>query len=93
LVSSKHDMKTLAEQARDGVVTQQMKAVAKAENIDIAVLLERIAKGSVVIMSRGESSVGIGKGLSTKVNANIGTSSLKIAPGCGILPPGRESRG
>ena len=80
MVSSKHDMKTLVKQAKDGVVTQQMKAVAKAENIDIAVLLERIAKGSVVIMSRGESSVGIGKGLSTKVNANIGTSSLKIAP-------------
>jgi phosphomethylpyrimidine synthase len=73
-------MKTLVEQATDGVVTQQMKAVAEAENIDIVVLLERIAEGSTVIMYRGESSVGIGKGLSTKVNANIGTSSLKINP-------------
>ncbi len=73
-------MKTQIEQAMDGVVTQQMKAVAEAENIDIQMLLERIAEGSVVIMSRGESWVGIGKGLSTKVNVNIGTSSLKINP-------------
>ncbi len=73
-------MKTLVEQAMDRVVTQQMKRVAEAENIDIQMLLERIAEGSVVIMRRGECSVGIGKGLSTKVNVNIGTSSLKIAP-------------
>ncbi|MDP2845704.1 MAG: phosphomethylpyrimidine synthase ThiC, partial [Candidatus Methanoperedens sp.] len=42
--------------------------------------LERIAMGSVAIMSRGEKQVGIGRGLATKVNVNIGTSSLKISP-------------
>ncbi len=73
-------MKTQVEQAMDGKITQQMEAVAKAENIDNKVLLERIAEGSVVIMNRGNSSIGIGKGLSTKVNVNIGTSSLKINP-------------
>ncbi len=73
-------MKTQVEHARDGAVTQQMDAVAKAENMDIKVLLERVAKGSVAVMSRGEKMVGIGEGLTTKVNANIGTSSLKINP-------------
>lgn len=73
-------MKTQVEQARDGDITQQMEAVAKAEHIDVQVLLERIANGSAVIMSRGEKSVGIGRGLATKVNVNIGTSSLKINP-------------
>jgi phosphomethylpyrimidine synthase len=73
-------MKTQVEQAREGTITDQMMSVAKAENIDIEVLLERVTNGSVVIMNRGECSVGIGKGLSTKVNVNIGTSSLKINP-------------
>jgi len=31
-------------------------------------------------MNRGDVSIGIGKGLSTKVNVNLGTSSLKIDP-------------
>ncbi len=73
-------MKTLVEQAKDGNITKQIEAVAEAENVDIPVLLERIAMGSVVIMNRGESSVGIGFGIATKVNVNIGTSSLKINP-------------
>ncbi|MDP2767101.1 MAG: phosphomethylpyrimidine synthase ThiC, partial [Candidatus Methanoperedens sp.] len=73
-------MKTLVEQAKDGNITKQIEAVAEAENVDIPVMLERIAMGSVVIMNRGEGSVGIGKGIATKVNVNIGTSSLKINP-------------
>jgi len=73
-------MRTQVEQAKEGAITRQMEAVAKAENIDIHVLRQRIAQGSVVIMSRGNRTVGIGKGLATKVNVNIGTSSLKISP-------------
>ena len=73
-------MKTRIEQARNGIVTKEVRAVAKAENMDIQTLLDRVAKGSVVIMNRGKRQVGIGKGLSTKVNVNIGTSTLKIAP-------------
>ncbi len=73
-------MRTLVERARDGIVTPQMEAVARAENVDAQALLSRIAEGSAVIMTRGESSVGIGKGLRTKINVNIGTSSLKIDP-------------
>ena len=73
-------MKTQVEQARDGKITDQMEIVAAWESIDIDMLIERIGKGSAVIMNRGENPVGIGKGLLTKVNVNIGTSSLKIDP-------------
>ncbi len=73
-------MKTQLEHAREGTVTKQMQAVAKAEKFDAEVLRLRIANGSVVIMNRKDVSVGIGKGLSTKVNVNLGTSSLKIDP-------------
>lgn len=71
-------MRTQLESARDGTATEQMEAVARIENIDIDILLSRITCGSVVIMNRCNVSVGIGKGLSTKVNVNLGTSSLKI---------------
>jgi len=73
-------MKTQVEHAREGTITEQMMSVAKLENIDIEVLLSRVANGSAVIMKREECSVGIGKGLATKVNVNIGTSSFKINP-------------
>ncbi len=71
-------MRTQVERARDGIVTEEMNAVAKEENTDVQLLPGRIAGGSLVIMNRGKKSVGIGKGLRTKVNVNIGTSSLKI---------------
>ncbi|VVB92065.1 Phosphomethylpyrimidine synthase [uncultured archaeon] len=73
-------MKTQVEQAQEGTITEQMMSVAKLENIDIEVLRKCVGNGSIVIMSRGDCSVGIGKGLATKVNVNIGTSSLKINP-------------
>jgi phosphomethylpyrimidine synthase len=49
--------------------------VAKTEGISPEIIASRIANGSIVIMSRGRCSVGIGEGLRTKVNVNIGTSS------------------
>jgi phosphomethylpyrimidine synthase len=69
--------RTILEHARQGNVTSPMHAVADAEGIDADVLCGRIATGSVVIMQRGRRCVGIGKGLSTKVNVNLGTSSGK----------------
>lgn len=73
-------MTTQVEQARNGNVTAQMDEVAKTEGIDLLALLYSVAEGSAVIMCRDGKSVGIGKGLKTKVNVNIGTSSLKIDP-------------
>ena len=69
-------MRTILEHARRGNVTSPMHAVAEEEGIDAGVLCGRIATGSVVIMQRGRRCVGIGKGLRTKVNVNLGTSSL-----------------
>jgi phosphomethylpyrimidine synthase len=71
-------MKTAVEHAKDGELTIPIKRVARAERVDPSLLVERIARGSVVIMSRGVRSMGIGRGLATKVNVNIGTSSHKI---------------
>ena len=73
-------MRTQLEQAKLGKLTPAMKSVAKAEGIEAPVLLSSIARGDVVIMRRGKRSVGIGKGLSTKVNVNIGTSPLRVDP-------------
>ena len=73
-------MKTQIEHARDGKVTPQCRSVAKKEGIGPEIIASRICGGSIVIMSRGTCSVGIGEGLRTKVNVNIGTSSEKHDP-------------
>jgi phosphomethylpyrimidine synthase len=58
-----------------------MQDIARSEGIDPDKLCERIAEGSVVIMRRGKHCTGIGKGLFTKVNVNLGTSSTKVCIG------------
>jgi len=72
-------MKTLVDQAKNGTVTPRMKRVAKAEGMEPQVLCRRIAEGSTVIMQRGNRLTGIGRGLSTKINVNLGTSTGKIS--------------
>ncbi len=72
--------KTQVELAKNGVITRQMEIVASREGIDPEVIRARVAEGSLVIMTRGPVSVAIGKGATTKVNVNIGTSSAKIDP-------------
>jgi phosphomethylpyrimidine synthase len=55
-----------------------MEEVARQEHISPELLRERIASGQVVIIKHPHEScaaVGVGKGLRTKVNASIGTSS------------------
>ncbi len=71
-------MRTQLEYAKEGTATKEMEYVAKTEKIDIDTLICHISNGSIVIMKRGDISLGIGKSLSTKVNVNIGTSSLRI---------------
>jgi len=70
-------MKTQLERARGGSITPQCRSVAKTEGFRPETIASRISAGSIVIMSRGKCSVGIGEGLRTKVNVNIGTSSQK----------------
>ena len=71
-------MKTQIELAREGILTPQMNAVADTENVASEYVRCMVAEGKIVIpwnSNRGPRAVGIGKGLSTKVNASIGTSS------------------
>lgn len=71
-------MKTLVESAKDRTITPRMRRVAAAEGIDPELLCRRIAEGSVAVMQRGKRLTGIGNGLSTKINVNLGTSTGKV---------------
>lgn len=71
-------MSTQIESARQGILTPQMVAVAKNENVSNEFVRQKVAAGQIVIPNnnlRNPLTVGIGKGLRTKVNASIGTSS------------------
>ncbi len=68
---------TQLSQARQGVVTDEMKLVAASENRSPEMIREGVASGRIVIpknINRDFPAMGIGNGLRTKVNANIGTS-------------------
>lgn len=68
---------TQLESAKSGKITDEMRQVAEAEELNTGQLCEEIARGRVVIpKNTGRKFVprGIGKGLRTKINANIGTS-------------------
>ncbi len=69
---------TQKSEAIKGNITEEMKDVAKNENIEVDKLARLIADGKVVIPKNVNSDVkacGIGEGLTTKINANIGSSS------------------
>ena len=71
-------MQTQVELARQGIVSIRMATVAEAENVSAEYVRRMVAEGKIVIPGnhgRPPQAVGIGKGLATKVNASIGTSS------------------
>jgi len=72
-------MVTILEAARAGQVPEPLRQVAAREGIPPDQLRQALAEGSAVIMQRGDHALGIGKGLRTKVNVNIGTSSTRIS--------------
>jgi len=68
---------TQLESALQGLITPEMEIVAKKENRTSEYIREELAKGRIVIpknINHNFSAVGIGYGLKTKVNSNIGTS-------------------
>lgn len=73
---------TQLESALKGIVTSEMKYIAKKENMDIQYIKEGIKKGEIVIPKNKNHKIknicGIGKGLSTKINVNIGTSPVHM---------------
>jgi phosphomethylpyrimidine synthase len=70
---------TQLEIAGKGDISSQMEAVAKAEDRDAEFIRQGVAKGTIVVPANVKHTnlvpCGVGAGLSTKVNANIGTSS------------------
>lgn len=89
---------TQLELAKEGIISPQMEVVAQHEGVEAEFVGQAVARGTIVIPAntRHTSLVpcGIGQGLRTKVNANIGASSdfgnidtelekLRVAIDCG----------
>ena len=76
-------MSTQLEAARAGTITDEIRFVAEAEKLDAEIVRENVAGGRLVIpanklhLRNNLKPAGIGRVLSTKVNANIGTSSVR----------------
>ncbi|MDP2916703.1 MAG: phosphomethylpyrimidine synthase ThiC [Dehalococcoidia bacterium] len=70
---------TQLELAKAGEISPQMKEVARREGIDAEFVRQGVAQGTIVIPANVNHAnlipCGIGQGLSTKINANLGTSS------------------
>jgi len=90
---------TQLELAKEGTISSQMESVAQHEGVEAEFIRQGVAKGTIVVPSNTKHAnlapCGIGQGLSTKVNANIGTSSdygdvdtelekLRVAIDCGV---------
>ncbi|GER93443.1 5-hydroxybenzimidazole synthase BzaF [hot springs metagenome] len=69
---------TQIEKAANGELTAEIIKVATDEGLEPEIIKARVAAGKIVIPSnknRKQKIVGIGKGLRTKINASIGTST------------------
>lgn len=77
-------MKTQMQQAREGIVTPQIEAVAKKELRSTDFIMERVADGRIVIPAninhKNLVPMGIGRELLCKINANIGNSAMSSCP-------------
>ena len=89
---------TQLELAKEGTISPEMESVAQGEGVEAEFVRQGVANGTIVIPANIKHTnltpCGIGQGLRTKVNANIGTSSdygnidtelekLKVALECG----------
>ncbi|PKL45961.1 MAG: thiamine biosynthesis protein ThiC [Planctomycetes bacterium HGW-Planctomycetes-1] len=74
-------MTTQLKSARSSLITKQMKTVAENEGISPQTVRKEIAAGKLVIpankihIKKNLTPIGIGRAVTIKVNANIGTSS------------------
>ena len=74
--------KTRIELAREGIITDEIKQVALDEGVEPEKLSQDVAEGFTVISRNANHDIkplGIGRGLRTKINANIGTSRDRIS--------------
>ena len=76
-------MATQLQIARTGKISDEAKFVANVENLDPQFIRDEIAAGRLVIpanrlhLASNLKPAGIGRALTTKINANIGTSSIR----------------
>ena len=69
---------TQLEAAKQGIITEEMRQVAEDEHIDAEKIREGVEAGHIVIPAnknhRSLHAYGIGEGLRTKMNVNLGVS-------------------
>ncbi|MBU5483899.1 phosphomethylpyrimidine synthase ThiC [Clostridium sp. MSJ-11] len=69
---------TQMDAARKGIATKEMERVAQKENMRVEDLMELVAQGKVAIPAnknhKSLDAEGVGKGLRTKINVNLGIS-------------------
>ena len=69
---------TQLEEARNGRISEEMKICAEKEGVSPEFIRKGVAEGNIVVVRNNThtaiSPLAIGKGLRTKINANIGTS-------------------
>ena len=76
-------MTTQLQAAKAGILTEQIRFIAESENIEAELIQAELAAGRLVIpanklhLKTNLRPTGIGRVLRTKVNANIGTSSVR----------------
>ena len=73
---------TQLEEARRGVITEAIRLVANREGVDAELVLDEVAAGRLVIpanrvhLAGRLDPIGVGRAITTKVNANLGASPL-----------------
>ena len=73
---------TRVEQAKNGIITEEMRQVAQQEGLDAELVCRSVADGRVTIVRNTQRPIkplAIGAGTRIKVNANIGTSSSLVS--------------
>lgn len=78
------EVRTQMHYARQGIITQEMKFVAKVENLSEELIRSEIARGRMIIpaniMHTSLKPMAIGIAATCKVNSNIGSSALASDP-------------
>ena len=73
---------TRVEQAKNRIITDEMKQVAQNEGLDAETVRRSVANGTIVIVRNNRRTItplAVGAGTRIKINANIGTSSSLIS--------------
>jgi len=69
---------TQMDAAKKGIVTKEIARVAAKEDMDVALLMDLVGQGKIAIPAnknhRSLDATGVGQGLSTKINVNLGVS-------------------